>query len=66
MNIATQEQGLLVKNAYPEAKLEECKKCGYFLKYLAGARASENGKYFGVCICAKTGKRTGPLCQPSS
>ena len=66
MNIATQEQGLLVKNAYPEAKLEECKKCGYFLKYLPWMKLSENGLYAGVCICAKTGKRTGPLCQPSS
>jgi len=66
MNIATQEQELLVKNAYPEADPGKCRKCGYLLKYFAGARASEDGKYFGVCICAKTGNGTGAVCQAPS
>ena len=63
MAIAAQEQGLLVRSAYPEADPEKCRRCGYFLKYFAGARASEGGKYSGVCLCAKTGKGYGPACQ---
>ncbi|MDD5031857.1 MAG: hypothetical protein PHR36_02305 [Patescibacteria group bacterium] len=63
MAIAAQEQGLLVKKSHPGVNPEECLKCGYLFKYFAGASASEGGKYAGVCICAKTGKGTGPACQ---
>ncbi|MFA4833399.1 MAG: hypothetical protein WC619_00950 [Patescibacteria group bacterium] len=56
----------LVKNAYPGVNPEKCMKCGYFLKYLPWMKANENGLYSGVCICAKTGKGTGPVCQDSS
>jgi len=67
MNTTAKEQGLLVKNAYPDVTLATCLKgCGYFLKYLPWMGVSESGKYAGVCICAKTGKGIGPRCQAPS
>jgi len=65
MTATAEKQELLVKNTYPGAKWEECKRCGYLLRCLPWMKASEGGKYAGVCICAKTGEGTGPACQNS-
>lgn len=62
MAITDQEQKSLVRDAYPGAILEKCQQCDYFIKYLPGARARENGKYCGACVCDKKGNGTGPLC----
>lgn len=62
MAVADQERKSLVKNAYPGATIEKCQQCGYFMAYLPGARARENGKYLGACACDKNGDGTGPLC----
>ncbi len=63
-SIRSSENNPTVKNAFPNSSLEICQKgCGYFLKFLADSKASQGGKFIGVCLCVKTGKGDGPKCQ---
>lgn len=57
MAIAAQEQGLLVKKAYPEADQEKCQKCPYFFKLFPWSPKAKNDNgeisFSGACLCEK-------------